>query len=107
MFILNLIKIHSRIMIVLSVQVRIRFPVSETSKVFLGSLCDRLIQLSAANAFPSSIRTCLQLITDCPPAIQEELDLISALGQLEDFSVKILPLQGNSLRRIFVCMSTF
>ncbi|XP_045917344.1 neuroblastoma-amplified sequence-like [Micropterus dolomieu] len=38
-------------------------------------------------------RTCLQLITDCPPAIQDELDLISALSQLEDFSVSILPLQ--------------
>ncbi|XP_044025735.1 neuroblastoma-amplified sequence [Siniperca chuatsi] len=38
-------------------------------------------------------RACLQLITDCPPAIQDELDLISALSQLEDFSVKILPLQ--------------
>uniref|UniRef100_A0A8C6MLY0 NBAS subunit of NRZ tethering complex n=1 Tax=Nothobranchius furzeri TaxID=105023 RepID=A0A8C6MLY0_NOTFU len=38
-------------------------------------------------------RACLQLITDGPPAIQEELDLISALSQLEDFSVRILPLQ--------------
>uniref|UniRef100_A0A7N8XU99 NBAS subunit of NRZ tethering complex n=1 Tax=Mastacembelus armatus TaxID=205130 RepID=A0A7N8XU99_9TELE len=38
-------------------------------------------------------RACLQLITDCPPAIQEELDLINALGQLEHFSVSILPLQ--------------
>uniref|UniRef100_A0A7N8Y0N8 NBAS subunit of NRZ tethering complex n=1 Tax=Mastacembelus armatus TaxID=205130 RepID=A0A7N8Y0N8_9TELE len=40
-------------------------------------------------------RACLQLITDCPPAIQEELDLINALGQLEHFSVSILPLQGS------------
>uniref|UniRef100_A0A3B4YXD6 NBAS subunit of NRZ tethering complex n=1 Tax=Seriola lalandi dorsalis TaxID=1841481 RepID=A0A3B4YXD6_SERLL len=38
-------------------------------------------------------RACLQLITDCPSSIQEELDLISALSQLEDFSVSILPLQ--------------
>ncbi|XP_059211796.1 NBAS subunit of NRZ tethering complex [Centropristis striata] len=38
-------------------------------------------------------RACLQLITDCPPAIQEELDLISALSQLEDFNARILPLQ--------------
>ncbi|KAM3602383.1 uncharacterized protein V6R79_003119 [Siganus canaliculatus] len=38
-------------------------------------------------------RACLQLITDCPPAIQDELDLISALSQLEDFNVNILPLQ--------------
>ncbi|XP_033846650.1 NBAS subunit of NRZ tethering complex [Periophthalmus magnuspinnatus] len=38
-------------------------------------------------------RACLQLITDCPPAVQEELDLISALSQLQDFNVNILPLQ--------------
>ncbi|XP_060740193.1 NBAS subunit of NRZ tethering complex isoform X1 [Tachysurus vachellii] len=38
-------------------------------------------------------RSCLQLITDCPPSIQEELDLISALSRLEDFGVKVLPLQ--------------
>ncbi|KAB0380519.1 hypothetical protein FD755_008303 [Muntiacus reevesi] len=36
---------------------------------------------------------CLQLITDRPAAIQEELDLIQALGCLEEFGVKILPLQ--------------
>uniref|UniRef100_A0A8D1REX4 Neuroblastoma-amplified sequence n=1 Tax=Sus scrofa TaxID=9823 RepID=A0A8D1REX4_PIG len=38
-------------------------------------------------------RCCLQLITDRPAAIQEELDLIQALGCLEEFGVKILPLQ--------------
>uniref|UniRef100_A0A8C2ZSW2 NBAS subunit of NRZ tethering complex n=1 Tax=Cyclopterus lumpus TaxID=8103 RepID=A0A8C2ZSW2_CYCLU len=38
-------------------------------------------------------RSCLQLITDCPPTIQEELDLISSLSQLEDFNASILPLQ--------------
>ncbi|XP_064911947.1 NBAS subunit of NRZ tethering complex isoform X2 [Columba livia] len=38
-------------------------------------------------------RCCLQLIIDCPSAIQEELDLIRALGYLEEFGVKILPLQ--------------
>uniref|UniRef100_A0A667Y811 NBAS subunit of NRZ tethering complex n=1 Tax=Myripristis murdjan TaxID=586833 RepID=A0A667Y811_9TELE len=38
-------------------------------------------------------RVCLQLIIDCPPAIQEELDLISALCQLEELNVSILPLQ--------------
>uniref|UniRef100_A0A8D2IZ58 NBAS subunit of NRZ tethering complex n=1 Tax=Varanus komodoensis TaxID=61221 RepID=A0A8D2IZ58_VARKO len=38
-------------------------------------------------------RSCLQLITDCPSVIQEELDLIRALSYLEEFSVKILPLQ--------------
>ncbi|CAH6786831.1 Nbas [Phodopus roborovskii] len=38
-------------------------------------------------------RCCLQLITDRPATIQEELDLIQALGYLEEFGVKILPLQ--------------
>ncbi|XP_078503905.1 NBAS subunit of NRZ tethering complex isoform X2 [Lissotriton helveticus] len=38
-------------------------------------------------------RSCLQLITDCPSPIQEELDLIRALGFLDEFGVKILPLQ--------------
>ncbi|CAO2605019.1 NBAS subunit of NRZ tethering complex [Lemmus lemmus] len=38
-------------------------------------------------------RCCLQLITDRPAAIQEELDLIEALGYFEEFGVKILPLQ--------------
>ncbi|XP_019512177.1 PREDICTED: neuroblastoma-amplified sequence [Hipposideros armiger] len=38
-------------------------------------------------------RCCLQLITDRPTAIQEELDLIHSLGCLEEFGVKILPLQ--------------
>lgn len=41
----------------------------------------------------SLARLCLQLITDCPPLVQEELDLISALSRLEQFGVKILPLQ--------------
>ncbi|KAG8524784.1 Neuroblastoma-amplified sequence [Galemys pyrenaicus] len=38
-------------------------------------------------------RCCLQLMSDGPAAIQEELDLIQALGCLEEFGVKILPLQ--------------
>ncbi|XP_029451786.1 neuroblastoma-amplified sequence [Rhinatrema bivittatum] len=38
-------------------------------------------------------RTCLQLISDCPNAVQEELDLVRALGYLEEFGIKILPLQ--------------
>uniref|UniRef100_A0A3Q3XCS4 NBAS subunit of NRZ tethering complex n=1 Tax=Mola mola TaxID=94237 RepID=A0A3Q3XCS4_MOLML len=38
-------------------------------------------------------RACLQLITDCPQAIQDELDLICSLSQLEEFNVRILPLQ--------------
>ncbi|XP_036003420.1 neuroblastoma-amplified sequence isoform X2 [Fundulus heteroclitus] len=54
-------------------------------------------------------RSCLQLITDCPPAVQEELDLISALSQLEDFSVRILPLQvrlrSNRLSLIEECIA--
>lgn len=50
-------------------------------------------------------RACLHLITDCPPAVQEELDLISALSQLEDFNVNILPLQGLYLRRHWFCLS--
>ncbi|XP_015247730.1 PREDICTED: neuroblastoma-amplified sequence [Cyprinodon variegatus] len=54
-------------------------------------------------------RACLQLITDCPPAIQEELDLINALSQLEDFSVCILPLQvrlrSNRLSLIEECIT--
>ncbi|XP_004686491.1 PREDICTED: neuroblastoma-amplified sequence [Condylura cristata] len=38
-------------------------------------------------------RCCLQLMLDGPAAIQEELSLIQALGCLEEFGVKILPLQ--------------
>nr|XP_048701495.1 NBAS subunit of NRZ tethering complex isoform X1 [Caretta caretta] len=38
-------------------------------------------------------RCCLQLIVDCPSAIQEELDLIRALSYLEEFGLRILPLQ--------------
>uniref|UniRef100_A0A8C3XXK9 NBAS subunit of NRZ tethering complex n=1 Tax=Catharus ustulatus TaxID=91951 RepID=A0A8C3XXK9_CATUS len=38
-------------------------------------------------------RCCLQLIEDSPNAVQEELDLIRALGYLEEFGVKVLPLQ--------------
>uniref|UniRef100_A0A8C2PVG0 NBAS subunit of NRZ tethering complex n=1 Tax=Cyprinus carpio TaxID=7962 RepID=A0A8C2PVG0_CYPCA len=38
-------------------------------------------------------RSCLLLITDCPSLVQEEMDLISALSRLEQFGVKVLPLQ--------------
>ncbi|XP_041043793.1 neuroblastoma-amplified sequence isoform X1 [Carcharodon carcharias] len=38
-------------------------------------------------------RCCLQLITDCTPVIQEELDLINALNLLEEFNMNILPMQ--------------
>ncbi|KAI4801679.1 hypothetical protein KUCAC02_019557, partial [Chaenocephalus aceratus] len=54
-------------------------------------------------------RACLQLITDGPPSVQEELDLISALSQLEDFSASILPLQvrlqTNRLSLIEECIA--
>ncbi|XP_077988543.1 NBAS subunit of NRZ tethering complex-like [Glandiceps talaboti] len=38
-------------------------------------------------------RACLKLITDTPPSIQTEIDLIGALSLLDDFQVDILPLQ--------------
>ncbi|XP_076465960.1 NBAS subunit of NRZ tethering complex-like isoform X2 [Babylonia areolata] len=38
-------------------------------------------------------RLCLNLILDTPPSVQEELDLISSLGVLDDFCVSVLPLQ--------------
>ncbi|XP_053317315.1 NBAS subunit of NRZ tethering complex [Spea bombifrons] len=54
-------------------------------------------------------RCCLQLITDCPSAIQEELDLIRSLSYLEEFGVKILPLQvrlcADRLSLIKKCIS--
>ncbi|XP_006880730.1 PREDICTED: neuroblastoma-amplified sequence-like [Elephantulus edwardii] len=54
-------------------------------------------------------RCCLELITDRPPSVQEELDLIQALGYLEEFGVKILPLQvrlfSNRIGLIQECIS--
>ncbi|XP_048583516.1 NBAS subunit of NRZ tethering complex isoform X2 [Nematostella vectensis] len=38
-------------------------------------------------------RACLNLIDDRPPLIQEEFNLIAALGLLDDFNVQILPLE--------------
>ena len=38
-------------------------------------------------------RSCLNLIQDSPARIQEENDLIASLSLLEEFGVKILPLQ--------------
>ncbi|GFN79688.1 neuroblastoma-amplified sequence-like [Plakobranchus ocellatus] len=38
-------------------------------------------------------RSCLNLILDAPPAIQEELDLIASLALLNEFGVAVLPLQ--------------
>uniref|UniRef100_A0A3B3DQK4 NBAS subunit of NRZ tethering complex n=1 Tax=Oryzias melastigma TaxID=30732 RepID=A0A3B3DQK4_ORYME len=54
-------------------------------------------------------RACLQLIADRPPPIEEELDLITALTQLDDFGVHILPLQvrlrSDRLSLIQECIS--
>ncbi|XP_067884632.1 NBAS subunit of NRZ tethering complex [Heterodontus francisci] len=54
-------------------------------------------------------RCCLQLITDCSPVIQEELDLINALSLLEEFNMKILPMQvrmcSDRLRLIKECIA--
>ncbi|CAM9714502.1 unnamed protein product [Lampetra planeri] len=38
-------------------------------------------------------RECLKLITDAPPRVQEELDLMSALALLEEFKLEMLPLE--------------
>ncbi|XP_067139001.1 NBAS subunit of NRZ tethering complex-like [Centruroides vittatus] len=38
-------------------------------------------------------RECLHLIEDTPPVIEEELDLISSLPLLQEFSINILPLK--------------
>lgn len=38
-------------------------------------------------------RECLHLIEDTPPPIEEELDLISSLPLLQEFSINILPLK--------------
>ncbi|XP_041464544.1 neuroblastoma-amplified sequence-like [Lytechinus variegatus] len=51
---------------------------------------------SSANLLDTTMelaRSCLQLITDCPSRIQDELDLITSLALLDDFSTSILPLQ--------------
>ncbi|XP_077167102.1 NBAS subunit of NRZ tethering complex isoform X2 [Paroedura picta] len=67
---------------------------------------------SSANLTDSCMdlaRACLQLITDCPPVVQEELDLIRALSYLEEFGMKILPLQvrlsSDRLSLIKECLS--
>ena len=43
------------------------------------------------------LRACLNLIEDRPSTVQEEFNLIAALGLLDDFNVSILPLQGNDI----------
>lgn len=61
-----------------------------------SSISLHFIQQFSQKFVSSLFRCCLQLIVDCPSAIQEELDLIRALGYLEEFGVKILPLQGTT-----------
>ena len=38
-------------------------------------------------------RACLSLLSDMPPEVQEDLDLIDALAFLDTFGVSILPIQ--------------
>ena len=38
-------------------------------------------------------RACLSLVSDMPPEVQEDLDLIDALAFLDTFGVSILPIQ--------------
>lgn len=40
------------------------------------------------------VRACLSLITDPEASIDEERDIIEALGMLGGFGVNILPVQG-------------
>lgn len=62
--------------------------------IWKNSLSKRML-LRLLKNYLISLRCCLQLITDRPAVIEEELDLIQALGCLEEFGVKILPLQGG------------
>ncbi|KAI6056174.1 NBAS [Marmota monax] len=75
---------------------KIQYRVSYEKGVDLVLAASREYFNSSTNLSDSCMdlaRCCLQLITDKPTAIQEELDLIRALGCLEEFGVKILPLQ--------------
>ncbi|KAM5126870.1 LOW QUALITY PROTEIN: NBAS subunit of NRZ tethering complex-like [Callospermophilus lateralis] len=75
---------------------KIQYRVSYEKSVDLVLAASREYFNSSTNLSDSCMdlaRCCLQLITDKPAAIQEELDLIRALGCLEEFGVKILPLQ--------------
>ncbi len=65
----------------------------QKSEAVLGELS---VKYCILNHLCVSVRSCLLLITDCPSLVQEELDLISALSRLEQFGVKVLPLQGNA-----------
>ncbi|KAJ8397645.1 hypothetical protein AAFF_G00436440, partial [Aldrovandia affinis] len=67
---------------------------SKSMELVLASACEYFnSSTTLTDNCMTLARSCLQLISDCPPAVQEELDLISALSQLEEFGVKILPLQ--------------
>ncbi|XP_015850989.2 NBAS subunit of NRZ tethering complex isoform X1 [Peromyscus maniculatus bairdii] len=75
---------------------RAQYRVSYARSVDLVLAASREYFNSSTNLTDSCMdlaRCCLQLITDRPAAIQEELDLIQAVGYLEEFGVKILPLQ--------------
>ncbi|XP_047378321.1 NBAS subunit of NRZ tethering complex [Sciurus carolinensis] len=75
---------------------KIQYRVSYKKSIDLVLAASREYFNSSTNLTDSCMdlaRCCLQLITDKPAAIQEELDLIRALGCLEEFGVKILPLQ--------------
>ncbi|KAG2468231.1 NBAS protein, partial [Polypterus senegalus] len=75
-------KVHSKV----SYEKSVELVLAAASEYFNSStsLTDDCMELA---------RCCLQLIKDCPPVIKEELDLINALTHLEEFGVKILPLQ--------------
>ena len=38
-------------------------------------------------------RACINLFSSAPPVLQDELDLIASLAILDDFKVKLLPVQ--------------
>ncbi|XP_067400847.1 NBAS subunit of NRZ tethering complex isoform X2 [Emydura macquarii macquarii] len=75
---------------------KLRYRVSYEKSIKLVLAAAREYFNSSTNLTDSCMdlaRCCLQLIVDCPTAIQEELDLICALRYLEEFGVTILPLQ--------------
>ncbi|RXN16918.1 neuroblastoma-amplified sequence [Labeo rohita] len=71
-----------------------RVSYSRSVELVLAAACE-YFNSSATLSDPcmNLARSCLLLITDCPSLVQEELDLISALSRLEQFGVKVLPLQ--------------
>ena len=63
-------------------------PASNTGKVFSS------VNLFRKVTFFFPFRLCLSLVQEKPASVQNEIDLIDALKILNDFSVKLLPLQG-------------